>query len=37
MRILADQDVWKETVDLLRAWGHDVNYQHPLNFFKHEV
>ncbi len=24
MRILADQDIWKETVDQLRAWGHDV-------------
>jgi predicted nuclease of predicted toxin-antitoxin system len=24
MRILADQDVWRETVELLRAWGHDV-------------
>jgi predicted nuclease of predicted toxin-antitoxin system len=24
MRFLADQDVWKHTVDLLEAWGHDV-------------
>ena len=24
MRFLADQDVWKATVDLLWAWGHDV-------------
>ena len=24
MKFLADQDVWKATVDLLRAWGHDV-------------
>ena len=24
MRFLVDQDVWKRTVDLLRAWGHDV-------------
>lgn len=24
MRFLADQDVWKVTVDLLREWGHDV-------------
>jgi predicted nuclease of predicted toxin-antitoxin system len=24
IRILADQDVWKETVDLLKEWGHDV-------------
>jgi predicted nuclease of predicted toxin-antitoxin system len=25
MKFLADQDVWKTTVDLLRAWGHDVS------------
>lgn len=24
MRFLADQDVWKLTLDLLREWGHDV-------------
>lgn len=24
MRFLADQDVWKVTVELLRGWGHDV-------------
>lgn len=24
MKFLADQDVWKLTVDLLRTWGHDV-------------
>jgi predicted nuclease of predicted toxin-antitoxin system len=24
MRFLVDQDVWKATADLLRAWGHDV-------------
>ncbi|RLB12723.1 MAG: hypothetical protein DRG63_11295 [Deltaproteobacteria bacterium] len=24
MRFLADQDVWKSTVDLLQLWGHDV-------------
>ncbi len=24
MRLLADQDVWKMTVDLLKHWGHDV-------------
>ena len=24
MKFLADQDVWKLTVDLLRIWGHDV-------------
>jgi predicted nuclease of predicted toxin-antitoxin system len=24
MRFLADQDVWKQTVDLIRAWGHDL-------------
>jgi predicted nuclease of predicted toxin-antitoxin system len=24
MRLLADQDIWKLTLDLLRDWGHDV-------------
>ena len=24
MRFPADNDVWKKTVDLVRAWGHDV-------------
>ncbi len=24
MRFLADQDIWKITVDMLRNWGHDV-------------
>jgi predicted nuclease of predicted toxin-antitoxin system len=24
MRLFADQDVWKSTVDLLKHWGHDV-------------
>ena len=24
MRFLADQDVWKVTLDLLRVWDHDV-------------
>ncbi|MDD5204298.1 MAG: DUF5615 family PIN-like protein [Desulfobacterales bacterium] len=24
MRFLADNDVWKKTIDLLRTWGHEV-------------
>ena len=24
MKFLADQDIWKATVDLLRSWGHDI-------------
>jgi predicted nuclease of predicted toxin-antitoxin system len=32
MRFLADQDLWKTTVDLLRAWGHDVVTASEIDF-----